>query len=59
MRLAMRMLGGIQGALPPGRALFPEAFFDLLVWGALGGSALGLLVLLYLILRDRQRGEIW
>jgi len=39
--------------------MFSQAFFSVLVYGALGGTALGLVALLFLILRDRKKGEIW
>jgi hypothetical protein len=39
--------------------MFSATFFSVLVYAALGGTALGLLTLLFLILRDRKKGEIW
>ena len=39
--------------------IFPQEFFSLLVYGALGGTVVGLAVLITLILRDREKGEIW
>ena len=42
-----------------GAVMFPQEIFSLLVYGALGGTALGLAALIFLILRDRKKGEIW
>lgn len=39
--------------------LFPPALFDILVYGALAGTALGLLTLIGLILRDWRKGNTW
>lgn len=53
------MLEAILATACPGLLLFSESTFSVLIYGALGGSALGLLTLLFLILRDRKKGEIW
>lgn len=39
--------------------MFSQTFFSLMVYGALSGTVLGLLALLFLILRDHKKGKIW
>lgn len=53
------MFGFLVASLRPELLLFPETFFSVLVYGALGGTAMGLVALLWLILRDRKKGKIW
>ncbi|MCG8461084.1 MAG: hypothetical protein MI919_32775 [Holophagales bacterium] len=44
---------------PSEGVMFNLDVFSVLVYGALGGVALGLVALLMLFLRDRKKGEIW
>lgn len=39
--------------------MFSPGVFSLLVYAALGGTALGLLTLLTLILKDHRKRKIW
>jgi len=40
-------------------SLFSESFFYFLVYGSLIWTALGAVVLVYLLLKDRKNKQIW
>jgi len=39
--------------------LFPESFFTLLIYGSLIWTALGAIILIGLLVKDRKNNKIW